>query len=89
MGKVEGIFLLGDTFVPIGRLPDLSNSLLIVTNRQGSLLLAIHPSNTNRYQFQIVAVTSGYKSVSGSGQLMVSPARGSIDLVLTVHSSRA
>jgi hypothetical protein len=86
MGRVQGTFLLNDKFVPIGKLPDLSKSLLIVTNRKGSLLLSIQPSETHRYHFQIVAVTRSYASASGSGTVTISPQRGSIDLVLEFRS---
>jgi hypothetical protein len=87
MGAVQGTFLLRDAFIPIGKLPNLSKSLLIVSNRKGSLLLAIQPSSTNRYHFQIVAVTSSYASASGSGVVTVLAARRSIDLHLVVRSN--
>jgi hypothetical protein len=87
MGNVRGTFLLDDTFVPIGKLPDLNNSLLIVTNQKGSLLLSIEAKKINRYRFDIVAVTSRYESVSGAGSLVVSSSRGSLDLSLTFRSA--
>lgn len=89
MGRVDGIFLLQDTFVPIGKLPDLSNSLLILTNDKGSILVAMYPSRANPYHFQIVGVTRSYVSASGSGWVVISPGRGSLDLILRFRSSRA
>ncbi len=88
MGKVTGSFLLSDKIVGRGKLPDLSNSLLVVTDQKGSLLLGIKPSTTHRYSFQIIAVTTNYTSVSGSGFLTVSPSPTTFNLVITLHSAR-
>ncbi len=88
MGKVTGSFLLSDKTVARGKLPDLSNSLLVLTNQKGSLLLGIKPSTAHRYSFQIIGVTTNYTSVSGSGFLTVSPSPTTFNLVVTFHSAR-
>jgi hypothetical protein len=88
MGKVTGSFLLSDKLVARGALPDLSNSLLILSNKEGSLLLGVKPSTTHRYSFQIIGVTTNYTSVSGSGVLTVAPSPTTFNLVITLHSAR-
>ncbi len=88
MGKVTGSFLLSDKLVARSKLPDLSNSLLVLTNQKGGVLLGIKPSKTHRYSFQIIGVTTNYTSVSGSGFLTVSPSPTTFNLVVTFHSAR-
>jgi hypothetical protein len=88
MGKVTGEFLLSNKLVARGELPDLADSLLILTNQKGSLLLGVKPSTKSRYSFQILAVTTNYASVSGSGFLTVAPSRTTFNLVITFHSTR-
>jgi len=88
MGKVNGSFLLSDKLIARGEMPDLSNSLLILTNQKGSLLLGIKPSTMHRYSFQIIGVTTDYTSVSGSGFLTESPSPTTFNLVITFHSAR-
>jgi hypothetical protein len=88
MGKVSGSFLLSHKLVAHGELPDFSDSLLILTNQKGSLLLGITPSTTHRYSFKIIGVTTNYRSVSGSGTLTVSPSPTTFNLVIRFHSAR-
>jgi hypothetical protein len=87
MGKVTGFFLLSDKVVTPGTMPDLANSLLVLTNSEGSLLLGIKPAK-HHYSFQIIGVTSHYISVSGSGTLTVSPSPTAANLVITLHSAK-
>jgi len=88
MGKVSGFFLLSEKVVPRGELPDLSDSLLILTNQRGSLLLGIKPSTTNRYSFQIIGATTHYTSVSGSGFLTIAPSSSTFNLIIMFHSAQ-
>jgi len=88
MGKVTGSFLLSNKLIARGKLPDLADSLLILTNKKGSLLLGIKPSTTHRYSFQIIGVTTNYTSVSGSGFLTVAPSPTTFNLVIRFHSAR-
>lgn len=87
MGKVTGFFLLSDKVVTPGTMPNLANSLLVLTSSEGSLLLGIKPSK-HHYSFQIIGVTTNYTSVSGSGTLTVSPSPTLADLVITLHSAK-
>jgi hypothetical protein len=87
MGRVHGLFLLSNKLVPRGKLPDLTNSLLVLTNQEGSLLLGIKPSSAHRYSFQIIGVTTHYLSVTGSGYLKVSPSPTTFNLVIKLHST--
>ncbi len=88
MGKVTGSLLLSNKLVARGELPDLADSLLVVTNKKGSLLLEITPSTLHRYSFQIIGVTTNYTSVSGSGFLTLAPSPTTFNLVMTFHSTR-
>ena len=95
MGKVSGFFLLSDKVVARGKLPDLSNSLLILTNQKGSLLLGIKHSIAKRYSFQLLGVTrqllgatTHATSVSGSGFLTISPSPSTFNLIIAFHSAQ-
>jgi len=88
MGKVHGFILLSNKMVTRGALPDLTNSLLIVTNQNGSVLLGVKPSTMHHYSFQIIGVTTKYKSVSGSGILTIAPSPTSFNLIIELHSAR-
>jgi hypothetical protein len=88
MGEVTGDILLSNKLVTRGNLPDFGNSLLILTNHQGSLLLQVKHSTKHRFSFQIIGVTTKYASVSGSGFLTVSPSLTTYNLVVTFHSNR-
>lgn len=87
MGKVTGFFLLSDKVVTRGAMPDLTNSLLVLTNSEGSVLLGIKPTTKHRYSFQIIGVTKNYITVSGSGLLTVAPSPVTANLVITLHSA--
>lgn len=87
MGNVTGFILLSDKLVTRGAMPELADSLLVLTNSDGSLLLGIQPSK-HRYSFQIVGVTKNYISVSGSGTLSIAPSPISANLVITLHSAK-
>jgi hypothetical protein len=86
MGNVSGSFNLADTFVPIGKRPDLGNASLTLTNLKGSVQLAIAPSKTNLYHFTITSGTNHYAAATGSGKLTIAPTQGSINFVIMVHS---
>jgi hypothetical protein len=86
MGNVNGTFNLADTFVPIGKRPNLSNATLMLTNSKGSVQLMIAASKTSVYHYTITAGTDHYASATGSGTLMIAPAQGSINFVIALHS---
>jgi hypothetical protein len=86
MGKVSGSFTLANTFVPIGKWPDLGNATLTLTSQKGSVQLAIAPSKTKLYHFTITSGTNHYAAATGSGTLRMSPMQGSINFVIIVHS---
>lgn len=86
MGNVSGSFNLADTFVPIGKRPDLGNASLTMTNRKGSVQLAIAPSKTDLYHFKITSGTNHYADATGSGTLTIAPTQGTINFVIVVHS---
>jgi hypothetical protein len=86
MGNVSGSFTLANTFVPIGKRPDLGNATLTLTSPKGSVQLAIAPSKTKLYHFTITSGTNHAAAATGSGTLRMSPTQGSIDFVIIVHS---
>jgi hypothetical protein len=86
MGNVSGAFNLANTFVPIGKRPNLGNASLTLTNLKGSVQLRIAPSKTKLYHFTITAGTNHYAAAPGSGTLTISPTHGSINFVIMVHS---
>jgi hypothetical protein len=86
LGNVSGSIDLTNTFVPIGKRPNLGDSSLTLGNRKGSVQLTVAPSKTNIYHFTIASGTDHYAGATGSGTLTISPERGTIDFVIKVHS---
>jgi hypothetical protein len=86
MGNVSGSFNLANTFVPIGKRPNLGNASLTLTNGKGSVQLTIAPSKTNVYHFTIRSGANHYAAATGSGTLTISPTKGSINFVVIVRS---
>ncbi len=86
MGNVSGSFTLANTFVPIGKRPDLGNATLTLTSLKGSVQLAIATSKTKLYHFTITSGTNHYAAATGSGTLRMSPMQGSINFVIIAHS---
>ncbi len=89
MGNVTGSFYLADTFVPIGKRPDLGDSTLILTNPNGSIQLTITPDKSNLYHFTISGGTNHYATMTGSGTLSIAPSQGSVNFVIAVHSGKS
>jgi hypothetical protein len=87
MGNVSGSFNLADSFVPVGKLPNLGNASLTLTNHKGSVQLTIAPSKTKLYHFKITSGTDHNAGATGSGTLTISPTQGTINFVIIVHSS--
>jgi len=89
LGKVSGIFYLADTLIPIGKLPDLSNSWLILANQKGSVQLRIAASRTNHYRFNITSGTGSDAAATGSGSVTISSSQGSINFIIKLHAGRS
>ena len=89
MGNAAGLFYLTDTFVPIGKRPDLGDSTLILTNRHGSIELTVTPDKSHLYHFAISGGTDHYATKTGSGTLSIAPSQGSVNFVITVHSGKS
>jgi hypothetical protein len=87
MGKVSGSFALEDAFIPTGKKPDLSGASLSLENSKGSIQLNIAQSTKHQYKFTIVSGTESYVSVSGSGTMIVSSPRSTLDLVIKLNST--
>jgi hypothetical protein len=85
-GKVSGSFNLADSFVPIGKLPNLGDASLTLTDLKGSVQLTIAPSKTDLYRFTITSGTNHYADATGSGTLMIAPTQGTINFVIMLHS---
>jgi hypothetical protein len=90
LGKVSGSFGLDNaTNATPGKLPNLSNLTLDLSNHEGSVQLTLSPSTTNRYQFRISGGTGSYAAASGSGSLTISFRTGSNDYLLRLQSAKS
>jgi hypothetical protein len=90
MGKVSGSFGPNKaTDTAVGRLPNLSNLTLDLSNRTGSVQLTLAPSMTDLYQFKIAGGTGSYAAAYGSGSLTVSFREGSNEYLLVLRSGRS
>jgi hypothetical protein len=86
MGAVRGSFSLEDTFIPIGKLPNLNGASLALGNSKGSVRLAITQAK-HAYKFTVVSGTEAYASTSGSGTIAISPTQDALNLVIKLHST--
>jgi hypothetical protein len=86
MGNVSGAFYLAHTFVPFGKLPDLSKSSLVLANQKGSIAIALDASGSHHYTFKIMSGSGTYTYASGSGFLRISPSGNSLDFIIKMHS---
>ena len=61
MGTVHGSFSLADSFIPIGKLPDLAGASLTLENSKGTVQLAIAQTKKHDYKFTIVSGTGSIR----------------------------
>lgn len=87
MGKVQGSFNLTDSFIPIGKMPNLAGASLTLENPKGAVQLAIAQTKKHDYRFTIVSGTDHYATASGSGTIAITSPRSTIDLVVSLHST--
>jgi hypothetical protein len=86
MGNVGGSFYLSDTFIPTGKLPNLSKATLILANQNGSVHATLNSSRSHHYRFTIISGTGDDTFASGSGKLTISSSRHSIDFKIKLQS---
>ena len=86
MGNVVGAFYLSDTFIPIGKLPNLSKATLVLANQNGSVRLALNSSRTHHYRFTIISGTGNDTWASGTGKLAISSSHNSLDFKIKLQS---
>ena len=87
MGNVSGAFYLMHTFVPFGKLPDLSKASLVLANQKGSVAIALNASGSHHYKFKIMSGSGIYTFASGSGNLTISASSNSLDFIIKMQSS--
>jgi hypothetical protein len=86
LGNVGGSFFLSNTFIPIGKLPNLSKANLILSNQNGSVHVTLNASRTHHYRFTIVSGTGDDTWASGSGKLTISSRHNSLDFKIKLQS---
>ncbi len=89
LGAVHGSFSLQHTFIPIGTMPNFSGALLTLENSKGGVQLSITQATKHQYKFTIVSGTQSYASASGSGTMVMSSPRSSLDLLMTLRTQVA
>jgi hypothetical protein len=87
MGAVTGALDLADPLIAPGKMPNLSNAALNLSNARGSVQVRMAASPSNRYVFVVTAGTGSYASASGSGTTVVKYNRRFHDYLVTLHSS--
>ena len=87
MGKVSGALDLADTLIAPGKMPNLSNATLNLSNVGGSVQMRMAASPSNRYIFVVTSGTGSYESAYGSGTAVVSYNRRMHEYLVTLHSS--
>jgi hypothetical protein len=87
MGTVHGSFSLADSFIPVGKMPNLTGASVTLENAKGNVQLAIAQTKKHDYKFTIISGTDDYASASGSGTMAIGSRRDTIDLVISLHST--
>jgi hypothetical protein len=87
MGNVHGSFSLADSFIPIGKLPDLAGASLTLENSKGTVQLAIAQAKKKDYKFTIDSGTGKYASALGSGTMKIASTHAAIDLAINLHTT--
>jgi hypothetical protein len=87
MGPVTGSLGLADPLLAPGKMPNLSNATLNLSNSHGSVQLRMAASPSNRYIFVVTAGTGSYASAYGSGAAVVTYNRRMHEYLVTLHSS--
>jgi hypothetical protein len=88
LGKVSGSFGPNEaTDVSSGRLPNLSNLTLELSNHAGSVQLNLSPSSTNYYQFKVSGGTGTYAAAYGTGSLVITFRQSSNEYLLRLTAA--
>ena len=86
MGAVEGAFFLKHSFIPSGKLPDLSKAVLVLINQKGRVNIALNATGSHHYKFTIMSGSGDYTFASGKGNLTVSGSHKSPVLTIKMQS---
>jgi hypothetical protein len=87
MGKVSGSLDLANPLIAPGKMPNLSNATLSLSNARGSVQLKMAASPSNRHIFVVTSGSGNFASVVGSGTAVVSYNRRMHEYLVTLHSS--
>ncbi len=86
MGNIEGAFFLKHSFIPSGKLPDLSKATLVLLNQKGRVNIALDATGSHHYKFTIMSGSGDYTFASGTGNLTVSGSHKSPYFTIKMHS---
>ena len=86
MGTVQGAFFLKNSFIPAGKLPNLSKASLYLVNPSGSVSIALDATGSHRYKFTIMSGTGKYTFAAGHGKVMISASHNSPEFIITLKS---
>jgi hypothetical protein len=85
MGAVEGAFFLKHSFIPSGKLPNLSKAVLVLVNQKGRVNIALNATASHHYKFTIMSGSGNYTFASGKGNLSVSGSRRSPEFTIKMQ----
>jgi hypothetical protein len=87
MGHVEGAFFLKYSYIPNGKLPDLSKATLVLTNQKGRIDIALNATGSHHYKFKIMSGTGIYTFASGKGNLTILSSHNSPAYTIKMQST--
>ena len=87
MGTVNGSLGLADPLIVPGKMPNLSNAALTLSNARGSVQLRMAASPSNRHIFVVTSGSGSYASAYGSGTAIIAYNRRLHEYLLALRSS--
>lgn len=89
MGAVDGSLNLADPFIPIGKLPNLAGSSVVLESSKGAIDLAVTKSKNHKYKFKVISGTAKYALATGSGTMTISSIQSNLNLVFKLQSTHS
>jgi hypothetical protein len=86
MGNVEVAFFLKHTYIPTGKLPNLSKASLVLINQKGTVNISLDATGSHHYKCTVMSGTGTYTFASGIGKVTISAGHKSPGFTIKLQS---